>query len=60
MRSQIGLGSLMDADNDPILAAVLRYTAPVALLSIVLTIVSSDGYSAHRTSHLGCWLNAGA
>ena len=38
MRSQIGLGSLMDADNDPILAAVLRYTAPVALLSIVITI----------------------
>ena len=31
-------GVLMNADNDPILAAVLRYTAPVALLSIALTI----------------------
>ena len=28
----------MNAENDPILAAVLRYTAPVALLSIVLTL----------------------
>ena len=31
-------GVLMNAGNDPILAAVLRYTAPVVLLSIVLTL----------------------
>ena len=29
---------LLNADIDPILAAALRYTAPVALLSIVQTI----------------------
>ena len=28
----------MNAENDPILAAVLRFTAPVALLSTVLTL----------------------
>ena len=27
----------MNAENDPIFAAVLRYTAPVALVSMVLT-----------------------
>ena len=35
--SAILQGVLMNAENDPILAAVLRYTAPVALVSMVLT-----------------------